>query len=71
MTKIFEYRTLPLSIVVGLTDGSPKHPDAYLSDDADSRAFNSIIAEGFRWIRTDGDLAVFERCYEYPALESR
>jgi hypothetical protein len=36
-------------------------PDAYVSDDPDTRAVRDLLAKGFRWVRTEGDVAVFEK----------
>lgn len=36
-------------------------PDAVLSDDFETRAVQSAIEAGYRWVRTDGDFAIFER----------
>jgi hypothetical protein len=39
----------------------PKYPDAYVSDDADTAVVRALLERGFRWIRTEGELAVFEK----------
>ena len=39
----------------------PKYPDAYVSEDADTAVIRSLLERGFRWIRTEGELAVFEK----------
>lgn len=59
----FEYAALPFAQVVELIDARPstKFPDSYLSEDVDSIALPSLLAAGFRWVRTDGDMAIFER----------
>lgn len=43
--------------------------EGYVSDDEATRMFDGILADGYRWIRTDGDQAVFER--EAPVVEAR
>ena len=39
----------------------PKYPDAYVSEDADTVVIRSVLERGFRGIRTEGELAVFEK----------
>lgn len=39
----------------------PKYPDVYVSEDADTVVIRSLLERGFRWIRTEGELAVFEK----------
>ncbi len=34
--------------------------DAYISDTPERRAFETLLTHGYRWVRTDGDWAVFE-----------
>lgn len=36
-------------------------PDAYLSEDHETRALRTALAEGYRWVRTDRDFAIFEK----------
>jgi methionine aminopeptidase len=36
-------------------------PDAYVAEDATIRAVRELLAKGYRWVRTDGDWAVFEK----------
>ena len=36
-------------------------PDSYLSEDEVSKALAIAIDSGFRWVRTDGDSAIFEQ----------
>lgn len=36
-------------------------PDSYLSEDEVSKALSIAIDSGFRWVRTDGDSAIFEQ----------
>lgn len=65
MTK-YEYATMPFTEVVGLirTFDAATMPGAYLSDDDSLRLFCGLLSGGFRWVRTDGDLAIFERAIE-------
>ncbi len=39
----------------------PKYPDAYVSDDADTAAVRELLKCGFRWVCTEGELAIFEK----------
>jgi hypothetical protein len=60
----YEYRTLSFGAVVDIT-AARVEPDSYLSADQDSIALAKLLAEGFRWVRTDDGHAIFER--ERPA----
>jgi hypothetical protein len=51
---------LSVEAVLALT-AEPKYPDAYVSEDADTVVIRSLLERGFRWIRTEGELAVFEK----------
>lgn len=58
--KRYEYRVLPFTAVVSLA--TTPEPDAFISDDAESREYARLLKEGFRWVRTDLDtFAVFEK----------
>jgi hypothetical protein len=35
--------------------------DSYLASDASTDAIQAALREGYRWVRTDGDLAIFEQ----------
>lgn len=64
MNTQFEYVALPLRDVLALAAarGMTEAPDgSYLSDDGPTRAVARAFADGFRWVRTEGDFAVFER----------
>ena len=39
----------------------PKYPDAYVSKDADTAVVRELLKCGFRWVRTEGELAIFEK----------
>jgi hypothetical protein len=72
MKRRYEYALLPLVNVVGLTDAREKHPDSFVAADAESAAYFKLLADGYQWVRTDGDWCVFERIkVTYPALETR
>lgn len=62
MQRRYDYFTMPVTAVLGLTAlGSRAMKDAYVADDQESQAYNQLLKAGFRWVRTDGDIAVFER----------
>ena len=61
MRKFWEYRSLPIAEVLGITLARSKHPDSYLSDDECSRAYFQLLSRGFRWVRTEEGHAIFER----------
>lgn len=39
----------------------PNYPDAYVSEDADTAVVRDLLKCGFRWVRTEGELAIFEK----------
>ena len=57
----YEYRLHPANDVIELLLVRSKQPDSYLSDDHASRAISESLASGFRWIRTEYEVAIFER----------
>jgi hypothetical protein len=56
----YEYACVPVEAVRALT-AEPKYPDAYVSEDADTVVIRSLLEHGFRWIRTEGELAILEK----------
>lgn len=67
----YEYITFSAAMVISMF-AAPIFPDAYIAEDAESLEIKTALDRGFRWIRTDGDVAVFERkTFKYPALERR
>lgn len=56
----YEYACVSVEAVRALT-AEPKYPDAYVSGDADTVVIRALLERGFRWIRTEGELAVFEK----------
>jgi hypothetical protein len=56
----YEYACVLVEAVRALT-AEPKYPDAYVREDADTVVIRSLLERGFRWIRTEGELAVFEK----------
>ena len=39
----------------------PFPEDSYLSQDNSTKTLAELLAKGYRWIRTDGEIAVFEK----------
>ncbi len=56
----YEYACVSVEAVRSLT-AERKYPDAYVSDDADTAAVRELLERGFRWVRTEGELAIFEK----------
>jgi hypothetical protein len=56
----YEYACVSVQAVRALT-AEPKYPDAYVSEDADTAVVRDLLERGFRWIRTEEELAVFEK----------
>ena len=56
----YEYACVSVEAVRALT-AEPKYPDAYVSEDADTAVVRALLERGFRWIRTEGVLAVLEK----------
>jgi len=63
MTR-FNYLVLPaeqVKTIFAAAAMGPGLPDSYLSEDEVSRALAIAIDSGFRWVRTDGNSAIFEQ----------
>ncbi len=56
----FDYATVNADAVRAVT-ARPMMPDAYVSDDPDTRAVRDLLSKGYRWVRTDGEWAIFEK----------
>ena len=56
----YEYACVSVDAVRALT-AEPKYPDAYVSENADTAVVRALLESGFRWIRTEDELAVFEK----------
>ena len=56
----YEYACVSVEAVRALT-AEPKYHDAYVSEDSDMAVVRTLLERGFRWIRTEGELAVFEK----------
>lgn len=57
----FDYRIFPRNLVVALFWKDPELQDAYLSASPTLDLLKQTIAEGYRWIRSEDDSAVFEK----------
>lgn len=58
----FQYKVFPLNEVVSLLE--PNYSDCrpgYLGDE-----ISAALIEGFRWVRSDGEYAIFERAVQTP-----
>jgi hypothetical protein len=60
---MFDYKVVPLeSVLVLCRYVSPDEcPDSYMAEDAESKTLRDLLANGYRWIRTDGGYAIFEK----------
>jgi hypothetical protein len=56
----FEYASVNADAVRAVT-ARPMPDAAYVSQDRDTEAVRDLLAKGFRWVRTEGELAVFEK----------
>ena len=56
----YEYACVSVEAVRALT-AEPKYADAYVSEDADTAVVRELLERGFRWVRTEGELAIFEK----------
>ena len=56
----YEYACVNAEAVRALTM-EPKYADAYVSEDSDTATVRELLERGFRWIRTEGEVAVFEK----------
>jgi len=58
---LYHYATMPFAAVREMLQ-VPVPEGAYLAEDAETKALRDLLRKGYRWIRTDGDHAVFEKC---------
>lgn len=60
MRRRFDYATVNAEAVRAVT--ARPMPDAgYVSQDRDTEAVRDLLAKGYRWVRTEGELAIFEK----------
>jgi len=57
---VYEYETLPLRQVCEVFQFC-EHPDTYLAEEPITIEIRRLLKHGFRWVRSEGDFAVFER----------
>lgn len=57
--KAYKYRVFSLEAVLGVFRYSIRE-DSYLSDDLETQAILESVASGYRWVRSDGENAIFE-----------
>jgi hypothetical protein len=59
----YDYRIHPLELTLAAFKqiNPTETPDAYLSASPDLDALLQTIADGFRWVRSEGDHAIFEK----------
>ena len=68
---IYNYRLFDITAVCELYRYKPQlRSTAYISDNWNGEldAIRAAIAEGYRWTRTEGTLAIFERQLPAPAI---
>jgi hypothetical protein len=58
---MFDYKVFPLLRVVELFSARVGLPDAYLAQDDETTAIQYALKEGYRWVRSDGEHAIFEK----------
>ncbi|MBE2180152.1 MAG: hypothetical protein IAE97_06740 [Chthoniobacterales bacterium] len=56
----FDYATVSAEALRAVT-ARPMPPDSYVSQDRDTEAVRDLLAKGYRWVRTEGELAIFEK----------
>lgn len=59
MTR-YHYATVPADAVIGAARLCTE-PDSFIADDGESKAIRELLANGYRWVRTDCGFAVFEK----------
>jgi hypothetical protein len=74
----YEYGVMPAEEVMQIssslaqTRAGTAPVDSFLSEDASLQTYRNLLKSGFRWIRTDGDQAIFERShFVYQPVENR
>lgn len=61
LNAIWSYATMPVSDVEACLR-VPVPQDSFLAKDATTTALSDLLKHGYRWVRTDGEIAVFEKC---------
>ena len=57
----FHYATVPAEYLMLGARVDFGEGEAYVADDFQTRAVRKLLEKGYRWIRTDGEWAVFEK----------
>jgi hypothetical protein len=63
----YDYRVMRVGTVASMIE-LPMMPDAYISESKETKALRLLLSHGYRWIRTDGEFAVFENAF--PSYEA-
>jgi hypothetical protein len=58
--KKFEYLTVPVALARDAF-ASTLEPDSYVSQSEHTIRMEEILQQGYRWVRSDNDYAIFER----------
>src|SRR5262249_46348202 len=62
MSNRYSYKLIPLKLAVALEFCSQDlKPDSFLADDAEAQALRKILEDGYRWVQTIPEYAVFEK----------
>lgn len=62
MTGIsFDYRLVPAYVMQAFLAPTEADPDTYMAEDQATVVIRGLLAEGFRWVRTEDGMAVLER----------
>jgi len=65
MSTRYRYQVFPAAEVLALFAVRPDLPaDAFISADRMTAAIQAALAAGFRWVRIDGEHAIFEAADE-------
>lgn len=56
----YHYATMHASSLFDITH-VPMPKDSFLTEDAEVKALRDLLMKGYRWIRTDGETAIFEK----------
>lgn len=57
----FDYRLVPAHVMQVFLAPTEANPDAYMAEDHATVVVRGLLAEGFRWVRTEDGMAVLER----------
>jgi len=57
----FDYRLVPAHVMQAFLAPTEPNPDAYMAEDQATVVVRGLLAEGFRWVRTEDGMAVLER----------